>query len=288
MPPSTRKVLAVMNDGLVRGQEQHRVGHLDGLGEPAHRDVHEAPRGPLGVAREQLLQQRGVHRSRAERVDAHAVAGELHAELARHRQHAALGGRVGDLRGGRTHHRDERRGVDDRPPALLDHDRQHGLAAQVDAGEVDLLHLAPRLEVGVEDRVVLRRRDAGVVEGDVDGAEGLLGRGEQPVDVLLARHVGVDVGEAELLGQRLAPRVVEVADHDGGVLLEEATDRRQPDAGDTSGHDGDLAVQSSCASPGAPLLGHGHERFLPCGALMIWCWCECWCRRRSRLSCRRR
>jgi hypothetical protein len=38
-----------------------------------------------------------------------------------------------------------------------------GLAAQVDAGQVDLLHRGATLEVGVEDRVVLGRGDAGVV-----------------------------------------------------------------------------------------------------------------------------
>ena len=53
----------------------------------------------------------------AERVDAHAAAGELDAELAREREHAALRGGVGDLRGRRAHHRHERRGVDHRAAA---------------------------------------------------------------------------------------------------------------------------------------------------------------------------
>ena len=167
-------------------------GHLLRLGEPAHRHVHEPAGGPLGVLGEQLLQQRGVDRPGAERVDPDALAGELHAELAGHRQHAALGGGVGDLRGRRAHHRDERRGVDDRPLALLEHVGQRGLAAQVDAGQVDLLHPPPGVEVGVEDRVVLRRGDAGVVEGDVDRAVGVLAPSEQRVDLLLVGDVDVD------------------------------------------------------------------------------------------------
>ena len=44
----------------------------------------------LGVLREELLQQRGVHRTRAQRVHAHALPRELHAEFAGHREDAAL------------------------------------------------------------------------------------------------------------------------------------------------------------------------------------------------------
>ncbi|MDX6367208.1 MAG: hypothetical protein QOK30_2284, partial [Nocardioidaceae bacterium] len=94
----------------------------------------------LGVLGEELLEQRRVHRAGTQRVDADALAGELDAELARHGEHAALRGAVGDLRRRGAHHGDERRGVDDRPALLLQHVGQHRLAAQVDAGEVDLLH----------------------------------------------------------------------------------------------------------------------------------------------------
>ena len=53
------------------------------------------------------MQQRRGDRAGAERVDPDALAGELHAQLAGHRQHAALAGGVGDLRGGRAHQRHE-------------------------------------------------------------------------------------------------------------------------------------------------------------------------------------
>ena len=39
MPPSTRKVDAVMKDHVVAGQEGDRGRDLLGLGEPAHRHV---------------------------------------------------------------------------------------------------------------------------------------------------------------------------------------------------------------------------------------------------------
>jgi hypothetical protein len=64
---------------------------------PSH--VHEPSGGPLGILAEQLAQQRRVNRAGAPRVESDAVAGDLCAELARHRQHPALGRRIGDLRG---------------------------------------------------------------------------------------------------------------------------------------------------------------------------------------------
>src|SRR3712207_7897481 len=60
-------------------------------------------RSRLLVGGVELAQQRGVDRPRAQRVDAHVLARELHAELARQRQHTALGRGVGDLRGRRPH-----------------------------------------------------------------------------------------------------------------------------------------------------------------------------------------
>src|SRR5207253_228919 len=101
-----------------------------------------------------------------------AVAGELDAQLAAHRQHAALGGGVGDLGGGRAHDGDERRGVDDRALALPLHVRDDVLAAQIDRGEVHLLDTVPDVGRGGEDRVVTAGGDAGVVERHVDPAVG--------------------------------------------------------------------------------------------------------------------
>ncbi len=133
------------------------------------------------------------------------------------------------------------------PLLLLEHVGQRRLAAQVDAGQVDLLHPAPGVEVGVEDRVVLGRGDAGVVERDVDRAVGVLRGPEQRVDLVLVGDVDVHVRRAAELGRDLgAARVVEVADDDLGALLDEPPHRRQPDAGASAGDDRDLAVQPSC------------------------------------------
>src|SRR6478752_10046559 len=76
--------------GLVGGEEEHGVGHLPRLAETAHRHVDEAPRGTLLVLGEKLLEERGVDRTGAQRVDADPLPGELHAELTGHREHPAL------------------------------------------------------------------------------------------------------------------------------------------------------------------------------------------------------
>jgi len=127
---------------------------------------------------------------------------------------------------------------------------QGGLAAQVDAGQVDLLDPPPGLQVGVEDRVVLGRADARVVERDVDRPVGLLGGPEERVHLVLVGDVDPDerreVGPAELADQLVAAPLVDVTDHDLGALLDEPLDGRQPDARAAAGDDGDLALDASC------------------------------------------
>ena len=56
------------------------------------------------------------------------------------------------------------------PFALLLHVRDDRLQHRVDRGEVHPLDAVPRLDARDEDRVVVGRADAGVVERDVDRA----------------------------------------------------------------------------------------------------------------------
>ena len=101
------------------------------------------------------------------------LLGELDAQLAGHRQHAALRRGVGDLRGGRAHHRDERGGVDHRAAAARQQVRDPVLAAEEHAAQVGRLDALLRLQRRLEHRGVVGRRDAGVVEQHVDPAEPL-------------------------------------------------------------------------------------------------------------------
>ncbi len=206
MPPSTTNVEAVMNDESSLARNATAAAISSGSPKRPSGHVHQPALCAHGVLREQLLEQRRVHRPRTERVDPDALPGELDSELARHRQDPTLGGAVGDLRGGGTHHRDERGGVDDRPLALLEHVRQRRLAAVVDRGQVDLLHPSPGIDPGLEDRPVLGRRDPGVVERDVDAAVGAVRLLEEVLHRRSVGHVHLDEEPVHLLGGELAPR----------------------------------------------------------------------------------
>ena len=115
---------------VVGGEEQRGLGQLLGLPEPAHRDVHQ-PARPAGRDR------RAAPRAAASR------SGPGHSAFARMPwraystaisrvidEHAALARGVRDLRGRRAHQRDERRDVDDRAAARLEHRRDPGPAAR--------------------------------------------------------------------------------------------------------------------------------------------------------------
>ena len=56
-----------------------------------------------------------------------------------------------------------------------------------------------------------------------------MSRREEVIDVVLARDVGVDVGQPGFRRELLSPLVVEVADDDLGALLEEPPDRGEPE-----------------------------------------------------------
>src|SRR6185437_10400062 len=120
-------------------------------------------------------------------------------------------------------------GVHDRPLPLRPHVADRFLAAQVDRGQVHLLHAPPGVQAGGEDRVVLGRGDSGVVERHVDRAVGVVRRAEGRGHVVRRRHVGVHVQSAGLGRGLLAGRVVDVDRHHVRTLGTEPPRRRQPD-----------------------------------------------------------
>ncbi len=122
--------------------------------------------------------------------------------------------------------------------------RDRVLAAQVDAGEVDLLDALPGVQAGGEDGVVVGRGDARVVEGDVEPAVLVDGPLEERAHRLLVGDVGLDEQAADLVGG-LGPGLgVEVdADH-LGALGGEPAGGGQADAAARAGDDGHPAVES--------------------------------------------
>ena len=183
MPPSTGRPAPVMKRDCVGGEEDHRVGHVLDLAEPAERGQldHRAD-GRLG-GREQperghVLGQPGAHLGRhqpgVDAVDPDAVA-----ELAGlHRGHPGepvdrgLGRRV-DRDAGEGDGRGDRGDVDDAAAGAGRAARAHGPQAVLDAErgaeDVDLQHRADVLGVHLGDQA--GDLDAGVVDQDVQPAE---------------------------------------------------------------------------------------------------------------------
>ena len=174
-PPSTTNVAPFTNDDSSLARKSAALTISRGF-EAARRPVDPPALERRRVVAEDREQERRLDRPGAERVHAHALARELDAELARHREHRALRRRVRDLRGRGAEDRDERGDVDHRAAAALEQVRDPVLAAEEDALRVHVLDALPRLDGRVEDGRVVGRRDAGVVVEHVDAAEAL-GRG---------------------------------------------------------------------------------------------------------------
>ena len=228
---------------FVAGEEQRPRRDLARLGEAAGRQVDE-PASAFSGSFANSSWSSGVFTGPGQSAFTRMpLAGELDAQLARHRQHAALRRGVGDLRDGGAHHRHERGGVDDRPAAVVEQVRDAELAAQEDRLEVDVLHPVPGLDRGVEDRGVVLGRDAGVVEQHVDLPELLARLRVHALDLLGVGHVGLD-----RRGRPTASGAQVHAHHLGPLGLEQPR-RLGADAARGAGDHADLALQSAAISP---------------------------------------
>ena len=134
-----------------------------------------------------------------------------------------------------------------RPDWRLEHRPGHGLGRVEGAEQVRLEHLAPGIEAHPHDQVVAG--DAGVVDEDVDLAEGAEGGGDQGLGGF-GLHDVAGLGHrapAERLDRdgRVARRdlVAAVAERDVRALLREAQHDRPADAARAAGHHRALAVQ---------------------------------------------
>ena len=123
------------------------------------------------------------------------------------------------------------------------------LAAKEDAADVDGHDRVPRVDVGVDDRMVRLRHDPGVVVEDIEPAVG----GHRVVDhalrVGLARHVGPDVRRlaAGLLDDAhrfVAGGFAELGDDDLGTFPGEDSGCHPAHPATAAGDDRDLAIES--------------------------------------------
>ena len=174
--------------------------------EPAGGEGVDEPRRQLGrrprrVVAEAVADHVRAHEAGADGEDGDAVRLELLGQRLAEAVHGRLAGAVGRRRAARQVG-GAARDVDDAPAAALDHPRDHGAAAEVDAEDVDLEDVPPL--VGLElPAGVLPDRDPRVVDEEVDRAELLFGSRHHPLDVRADRDVGLDRETAGLGGGRL-------------------------------------------------------------------------------------
>ena len=128
---------------------------------------------------------------------------------------------------------------------MLEQDRDRRLAAQIDAGEVHVLHSPPGVELGLEDRVVVGRRDPGVVEADVERAETLDGGRVHGGHARGLGDIGVDVEPVDFLRDGATLLVGDIGHHDVGSLSSEPDGARAADAARRARDDRYLALESS-------------------------------------------
>ena len=181
------------------------------------------------------------------------VRAELDAGRAGEHPHPALGQAVRRV----ARHRPvlvHRRDVDDPAAvALGDHLLGGDLGPEEGALEVDLHHLLVLRLGGVEDRRA--RLDAGVVDHDVEPAEGVDGGLDEPFEVLHLADVGLDADRlvaqrGDLLLQLLRGLLVgDVVDDDVGAVLGEGEHDGLADAAVAAGDDGDLAGECAHEVP---------------------------------------
>jgi hypothetical protein len=96
---------------------------------------------------------------------------------------------------------------------------------------------------GGQDRVILRRRNARIIERDIDPPVPLRDRLIQALDIVLTGHVGRDERAAGLLRGRLARRLVDVDGNHDRPLGGQPARAGKPDAAARAGDDGDPVPQ---------------------------------------------
>ncbi len=231
--------------GEVGAQEDHDVGDILRVDEATCRG---APAGRVEelVAVGEVEQGVGVHRARRDRVDPHALGGELRREVADHRLESRLrradGGVVGDRphRAERGHrHQDPLAGRRQLEELLRDGEQSRGIDVH------------RPVEV-VESQLPGRPQHAGgrVGDDDVEPAPGRRDGSEEALDVLRVGDValenqGADPARLDLVRRLLgAGAVAEVVDRDVDLEIGERQSDRPTDAAGGAGDQGALAAES--------------------------------------------
>jgi hypothetical protein len=211
---------------------RHDVGHVD------DREPHVEQR-LFGT-----LDDVGVGERGAQRMDADAVGLVGLAKRADQADDGVLVGRINGVEGS-DHQAGHGRGGHDRPAAAGDDGAPGGRNPVDHAVDVD----GHRTPVGLRVEIVAHATPgggAGVEVGDVEAAERLDGKGDRGRACRRVGHVGPDEPAVDLLGDRFAPRHVDVGDHHTRSPAGQMPGDALTDAVAPPGDEGDLAVDVEC------------------------------------------
>ena len=103
-------------------------------------------------------------------------------------------------------------------------------------------HLVPFGVAGLED--VLGEDHRGIVDQDVEAAEGIEGAGHRGVGGRALAHVAADDGHAVAEGAEALDAGIDVLGDDGGAELVQQLDRGASQPARGAGHDGDAVTKA--------------------------------------------
>src|SRR5215211_8631748 len=239
------QVVAARDEGrVVGGEEGHEVGYLFRLAQAPE----SVERGylRLGLRRKVLFQQRRGDEAGAHRVYAYPLRGVFQGGGLRQADDPVLGCDVG----WRVFYADaaqDGRHVDDRATSRSGHGAYLGAHAVEDSVEVDRHHPTPGVQVVLPGRLG-RPADTGVVDGDAQGTEFLLGPRHHRLDVAWIAHVR-DVRERgastfrDRAGDALSAFVVHVHHQHGGAARGERVGTSLADPRSSPGNDRRATVE---------------------------------------------
>ena len=236
--------------GLVRGEEERRIGHVPGVAHLPGRALRIADRDhPLDIALRVDVGQRSrdhrrVHHAGQDGVGTDALARVLQGNAAGELDDPGLAGGIGDVGHADPADPGHRSNVDDGPGPLAFHHRQHRLAGQEHGGEVDLHDPVPGLQAGVHRAADLGNAD--VVVQHVDAAPEIEAARDHGLDLIGFRDIdglrfrGAALGLDQTQGLFCRGGIAVDAEHLGALAREDHRRRlavtparpRRPRAGD--------------------------------------------------------
>ena len=190
----------------------------------------------------------GIDSARQDGIDAHILRAEFGCERLRQADQAGLAGGIGGNAGEGKAVADEGRREDHRAAAVLDHFGDLVLGGEERSGQVDGERIGQTCLRNLGARAGFAER-AGIVEGDVESAVALDGKGDQRLVIVFRAHVAGKRDGFAAFGLDFGDEVVQFrsaagADDDLCTFGSEELCGGAADAGAGAGDDCDFSIQA--------------------------------------------